>query len=67
MIKYAGLFCDAGWVNYSNETSSINELVTPGLEFKNGICWAKKAITPVTKTNEISIDFNWILYIPRNL
>jgi hypothetical protein len=64
-LKYAGLFCDAAWVNYSGTTELYVETGSPGEEFQTGIMWAKRAIAPIIKTENISLQFFWTLYIPR--
>jgi hypothetical protein len=67
VLKYAGLFCDAAYIEFSNNDFFQILTGSPGNEFRYGMPWAKKSIDPVTKTYNISIDFVWSIYIPYDI
>lgn len=65
-LKYAGLFCDAAFIEYSGSSEKLlSKIGEPSSAFTNGMMWAKRAITPITKTNNISLEFKWSIYLPR--
>lgn len=66
-LKYAGLFCDAAFLEYNGSSETQDLSTDPGRKFSNGILWAKRAITPVMKSSLISIQFIWTIYMPREI
>jgi hypothetical protein len=67
MIKYAALFCDAAYLKYSGGTEllDLNDVTCKILQY--GMPWAKRSIIPFTKTNEISVLFQWTIYFPKEI
>ena len=58
LLKEAGLFCDSKLLTYNSLTSRFE----PDTKMPYGIIFAKRYISPFTKTGSTSVSVNWVLY-----
>lgn len=58
ILKQAGLFCDANLVK--DNTSSGDDLEE---KMPHGLLFAKKNISPITKSHDVAITIRWTIYL----